>query len=363
MKDIDIAKFRLYNQKIAASTFTKPSEVVHWLGAMQAQDYASSLWAIGLRMQNATETMIEQAIAAKTIVRTWPMRGTLHFVAGEDIRWIFNLMKPRLDKLVESAIRYNRLQTDAATFVKSNAVIIKALEGGNQLTREELATALKQADVNSDEFRLSYLLQKAIVDGLICYGVRRGKQFTFVLLDEWVTTARKLEREEALAEFALRYFTSHGPATLLDYVWWSGLTMTEAKTGLELIKSQLEEIVSNDTVYWCSRQMPDPKTAESTAFLLPSFDEYLIAYRDRSMIVDPTYAKQVITKNGIFYPIMVKDGQIIGSWKRVVKKGKLIITPSLAENYKDAEISDFATAAEHYGQFMTLPVEMTSIHE
>jgi hypothetical protein len=189
MTNLDIAHQRLYNQYIALATFEKPGEVVQWLGAVQAQDYLGSLWAIGLRMNHATEADIEQAIADKTVVRTWFMRGTVHFVPGADIRWMLQLMAPRMRMISNNTLRYQRLELDDATLAKSFTVLVKALQGGKQLIRPELAATLEQAGIATGGLRLTCILHRAQSDGLICQGARRGKQFTFALLDEWVPPA------------------------------------------------------------------------------------------------------------------------------------------------------------------------------
>src|SRR6185312_8980444 len=179
------------------------------------QDYPGALWALGLRMRSTVEADIEQAMADGAIVRTHPMRGTWHFVAAADIRWLLTLMAP--GRIASNALWYRRLELDDATFVKSNTVFAKTLAGGKQLTRRELAAALEQMGISTQGLRMTFLLHRAELEGVIASGARRGKQFTFALLNELVPVSRTLERDEALAELAHRYFTSHGPATLQDF--------------------------------------------------------------------------------------------------------------------------------------------------
>src|SRR5713226_2242979 len=228
MTNLDIAHRRLHNQLITRPMFEKPDDVVKWLGAVQAQDYAGAKWALGLRMQGVTDDVIEQAFADGAIIRTHVMRPTWHFVAPADIRWMLALTAPRINAY------YNRkLELDDAVFRHSNAVLAKALQGGKQLTRSELASVLQLAGIAADNLlRSTYIIMRAELDGIVCSGARRGKQFTYALLDERVPQTRNLDRDEALAEFARRYFTSHGPATLQDFVWWSGLAAADAKAGL-----------------------------------------------------------------------------------------------------------------------------------
>src|SRR5262250_1125569 len=134
---MDIARLRLQNQRIAGATFEKPGDVVAWLGSVQAQDYLGALWAVGLRMRSAVEADIEQALANRTIIRTWPMRGTLHFVAAADIRWMLELLTPRVvANKAQHLLRQFGL--DEAAFARSKELFERALQGGKQLTREAM---------------------------------------------------------------------------------------------------------------------------------------------------------------------------------------------------------------------------------
>ncbi len=192
--------------------------------------------------------------------------------------------------------------------------------------------------------------------GLICFGAREGKQQTFVLLDEWAPNAKSIERDEALAELARRYFTSHGPATVQDFMWWSGLVATDALAGLEMVKPHLAQEVSDGQTYWLSSFMPTAKDASPTAYLLPAYDEYTVAYKDRSAVLNPLYAKRANSGNGSFSPTIVIDGQVVGTWKRTLKKGSVVITPSPFTLLKKAEKHAFTMAARQYGAFLELPV-------
>ena len=227
---MNIALSRLVNQGIACPTFAQPGAVVDWLGALQAQDYDGALWSIGLRMVSATKPSVEQALAERTIVRTWPMRGRLHFVAARDARWLLALLTPRV--IAQTAGRYRQLELNEAIFARSKEVFAKALQGGKQLTREALQQLLEQTGIATTGQRGYHILVRAAQDGLICFGVPRGKQQTFALLDEWVPPAPSLAGDAALAELTRRYFVSHGPATVQDLMRWAGLTAAEAKTGL-----------------------------------------------------------------------------------------------------------------------------------
>jgi hypothetical protein len=347
----DIAQSRLYQQQIASTKFKAPGQVVAWLGALQAQDFAGAKWSIGLRLPEATEAGIEQAIAAKTIVRTWPMRGTLHFVAAEDARWMLKLLTPRI--IAQTAGRHRQLELDEATFARSKELFAQALQGGQQLTRDEMQQLLEGANISTAGQRGYHILVRSAQDGLICFGVPSGKQQTFTLLDEWTPATKSLERDEALAELAKRYFMSHGPATIQDLAWWSGLTLTDARAGLEQVKSKLSQETVNGQTYWLSPDMPVIEADSPTAYLLPGFDEYMLGYTDRSAIVEAIHAQKIVPgKNGVFNPTIVIDGKVMGTWKRTVKKDTVTITLSPFASFSQAQNRAIGVAAEHYGRFV-----------
>jgi Winged helix DNA-binding domain len=320
---MDISSQRLHNQHLSTAPFEKPADVVRWLGAMQAQDYFGALWAVGLRMAQTTESVVEQAFASGDILRTHAMRPTWHFVAPEDIRWLLALTASRVHAV--NAYMYRKLELDPKIFLHSNAALAKALQGGRQLTRDELREVLGQAGIAATgEFRLGYLLMHAELEGLICSGSRRGKQFTYILLDERVPPAKTLTREEALIELTRRFFISHGPATLKDFAWWSGLTLPDAQQGIEEAKSELTHDVMGGQTYWFSASAPFVKKAKGTmVYLLPNYDEYTIGYREHAGVFDPSN-----TKNLIFSHALVMNGQVAGTWRRTLKKNAVIIETS-----------------------------------
>lgn len=351
MTHLNIAYQRLHNQLITQQSFEKADDVVRWLGAVQAQDYAAAKWALGLRMQDSTDEIIERAFAEGTILRTHVMRPTWHFVTPADIRWLLALTAPRV--IAASAYYYRALGLDDTVFSHSNAVLAKALQGGKQLTRAELVSVLRQAGIATDNLqRIGHIIMRAELDGIICSGARRGKQFTYALLEERVPQARILDRDEALAELARRYFTSHGPATLRDFVWWSGLTVADARTGLEMVTSQLMHEVIDGQTYWRSASMPAANDLSQTIYLLPNFDEYTVGYIDRSAIFDASDAGKFDTQGSVLNPTIVLNGLVVGTWKRTLKKDAVILTPSLFTSLNEAEMRALAESANRYGAFL-----------
>ena len=350
---LSVAHRRLRNQRIAGSTFDTPGEVVSWLGTVQAQDYLGALWAVGLRMRSAAEGDVERALAERTIVRTWPMRGTLHFVAAADVRWMLELMTPRV--VAASAARLQRdYELDDAVFARGRDVLVNALQGGRQLTRNAIYETLESARISASGQRGLHIVWRLAQEGLLCFGAREGKQPTFVLLDEWVPDARLLERDEALAELARRYFTGHGPATAQDFAWWSGLAATDAKAGLEMAKLHLIDEVIDGKTYWFSSSTPMANDASPHACLLPAYDEYTVAYKDRGAVLDPVHAKRPDSGSGIFHPTMILDGQVVGTWKRALEKRSVAITLRPFDPLKKTGRNAFAKAARRYGEFLGL---------
>jgi hypothetical protein len=260
------------------------------------------LWAIGLRTKGATEASVERALADRSIVRTWPLRGTLHFVAAEDVRWMLTHFAPR--KIAQAAPRFRQLALDDRTVARSARLFVKALEGGGRLTRPDMYALLERAGIATANSRGLHILWRCAHDGLICFGPREGKQQTFVLLDEWVPRGRILSRDEALAELAQRYFTSHAPATLKDFTWWSGLSAADARAAAATCSGQARGRAGGAA----------PRILSPRAVLLPPYDEYTVAYVDRSAALDP--AHRAVARNAIFSPTILLDGRIAGTWSR-----------------------------------------------
>lgn len=349
----DMAEARLCRQQIASPRFTTPGEVVSWLGAMQAQDYRSALWAIGLRLPGSTEADIEQAVTDKTIVRTWPMRGTLHFVAAEDVRWMLSLMTPRM--IASSAGRSQRLELDTLTYSRSFQVLTDVLQGGTPLARKDVLDRLEKAGISTAGQRGYHLLWRAAQERLICLGPVQGKQPTFVLLEDWLPPGKTFSREESLAEIARRYFTSHSPATLQDFLWWTGLTAADGRIALEMASPGLVQESIDGRVYWMSASLLEMPPS-SAAYLLPGFDEYLLGYKDRSAVLDLVHASKVVPGgSGIFMPTLVIGGRVVGTWKRTLQKKTIPITFSPFAPLTDAERLLAEAAAERYRDFLALP--------
>lgn len=354
MARINILDQRLYNQSISSPRFTKPEEIVRWMGAIQAQDYLGSLWAIGLRLKNVTEKKIERAIVNKKIVRSWPMRGTLHFVASEDLRWMLKLLTPRV--IQRSAGLYKQAGLDKNVLSKCRKVVSAALRDGKQLTRNEIYGVLDHSGISTNDQRGLHILGHLAQDALICFGPRKGKQQTFVLLDEWIPPSQMPDRDQAIEKLAVNYFNSHGPATVNDFAWWTGFTLTEAKNAVGMIKSQLAQEMINGVPYWMSHETKRYPSSQNF-FLLPNFDEYLVAYKDRSAAIDPKFSEKIkASGNGIFTSPVISGGRITGTWKRVFEKEGVAITVNLFAPQNKASKLAADIAIREFGKFIDMPV-------
>ena len=355
--NLDIALYRLHNQQLLQTDLTQPVDVVSWLGAVQSQDYAGAKWALGLRTNGLTDPDIDRAFADGSILRTHLLRPTWHFVTPADIRWMLALTGPRVHAV--NGTMYRQLEVDKATIRKSYRVIEKSLRGHNYLKREEIASELEKVGIQAAGPRLAYIVMSAELDGLICSGPRRGKQFTYALLEERVPKARDLKRDEALAELVKRYFQSHAPATLQDFCVWSGLTLADAKNGIEMVKSEFMSDAINGQTYWF-RETEPVKLKSPIAHLLPNYDEYFIGFKDRSAISQAVRESEIDQSDPAFLAhIIILDGQVIGGWKRTLKKDEALIEATLLTRISQDEKLAVHKAAELFGTFVQLPISLS----
>jgi hypothetical protein len=353
MKVREIGPQRLTNLHIASSRCRGPADVVRGLGAMQAQDYAGGLWAIGLRVPGATLADVEGAVARAEIVRSWPLRGTLHFVAADELGWMLDLLSARVQKA--AARRQEGLGLDPATFAKVETLLRKELARGAR-TRDSLRDAFTRAGISPEGGRLYHCLLHFALRQLICFATHEGKQPTFALFDAWLPKQKRLHGDEALGELATRYYTSHGPATQQDLMRWAGLTAAETKRGIANA-STLQELTIEGKRYWTARDQPPPDATTKQTFLLPGFDEYILGYADRSAILDPAHANQLVPgSNGVFRPTLVHAGRVLGTWKSDATRKSLRLT---ATDFTPATASQqraFTRAASAYATFLGKPL-------
>ncbi|MEO8846915.1 MAG: winged helix DNA-binding domain-containing protein, partial [Kofleriaceae bacterium] len=313
-----LSKLRLVAQRLVGSTLATPLEVARWMLAVQAQDLSAAKWALGMRAPGTTVADVDAALANGSIVRSWPMRGTLHLTPAEDLKWMLALATPRV--LAGAKQRQQALQLDAKTFSKARDVAHEVLAGKKQLTRSALLAAFNAAKLDAEPHRGYHILWYLAQTGSICLGPSEGKDQSYVLCDEWIAAPRELLREESLGELARRYFLSHGPATLKDLARWAKLTMPDARVALELAKPALAH---HDGYYF------DEHTViadDSSVLALPAFDELILGYEDRTCSLPARFSERVVPGgNGVFLSTIVVRGEVVGTWARTQKAKEVVV--------------------------------------
>lgn len=354
----NIGTARLTSQWVGQEKSKTAHEVVSWMGAMQAQDHAGALWAIALRTPNLTLADIEKEISDRKIVRTWPMRGTLHYVAAEDLRWMQALLTPRIVKTY--AVRRAQLGIDDTTLAKAETIIKESLKG-TSLTRGDLYQLFEDGGIDPTGQKGIHMIGYFAHMGLVCHGAHVGKQPTYALVDEWIGQTDPISREESLQQLAERYFKSHGPTTIKDFAGWGFMTMADAKLGLELAKDSLQQIEVDGAAYWCDKTTVQTPSNTPRTFLLPGFDEFILGYKDRSAVVDDGHMNRVLPGgNGVFLATIVINGRVVGLWKKTVKKSGVVITLEPFRHLTAKERKALEKPAARYGQFLDVPVTIAT---
>lgn len=348
-----IADLRLQNQRITRAGPGSAGKLVAWLGAVQAQEYAPARWALGLRLSPGwTDARIARSLDRGEILRTHVLRPTWHFVARADIRWMLELTAPGVHRRMST---YNRqLGLDPAVMTRATGIIERTLGDDGCLTRGELGERLERAALPGRSTHLAHIVMHAELEGVVCSGPRRGKQLTYMLLPGRAPDARTLPRDEALGELARRYFQSHGPATIRDFVWWSGLRTADAKRGLESIGARSHDL--DGLRYWTLGRMPAGKSRrKTTVLLLPIYDEYLVAYRDRLVVPHSLYAWSGGV--GIRHSLVI-GGQLAGTWRTVSGAGKTVIEVEPQRQLTTSERRALVQAVARYQRFLGTPVSV-----
>ncbi|GAB3045737.1 winged helix DNA-binding domain-containing protein [Parafrigoribacterium mesophilum] len=353
----ELLGLRLASQWIAptAAAGTGVADVVRHLLAMQAQDFGQGLWALGVRAPGTTREQVLAELARGSVVRSWPMRGTLHFVAPDDLRWMLQLTASRT--LASAATRQRQLDLDQDTLDRSADLARTELAGGGAATRAEFLAVLEDAGITTTGQRGYHIIWYLAQIGLICWGPPRRTGQAMVLLDEWAPPNEEVDNTEALRRFALGYFRGHGPATIKDFAWWSKLTMADARQGLAAARDELGAVHCGGGEYWMSASRPaaSKAPAKSGVHLLPGFDEFLLGYQDRSHALPFEHANRIVPGgNGIFYPVMVSHGRIIGTWHRARNTTAVDLSAEPFERLTAEEAAGFARAAADYAGFVGL---------
>lgn len=357
MTAIEISSRRLHNQQLTHQDFKTPAELVKWMGILQAQDYASAKWSIGLRLPGITDAEVENAIADKNIVRSWSLRGTLHFMSPDNLYHFNTIAGPRL--IAGMAGRHKQLGLDDATIAKGQKVLEKAMQG-KQLTRDELRLALQAKGIPNEGLQLNHIMLCAALNNKICLANRRNKEFTYTLQEEWIPKPTILKRNEVLVLMAKTYFQSHAPATVADFAWWAGITLADAKIGFEEIKDTLVSETIEGTIYWLPKALQQPTKANNLC-MLPSFDEYILGYKDRNLVLPQEHLHHIIgAGNGLFAPVVLVNGVAQGIWRRSFKKNTVTIEITTFTKFTAVTNKAIVKEAEKFAAFAGMELSIQS---
>ena len=353
-----MGRLRLASQGLLGAGLGSVPEAVRWMTASQAQNLQEALWAVGLRVPGAGLTDVRAALDSGSVVRSWPMRGTLHLVAPEDLHWMLGLTAERLTRSI--AGRHRELDITWADIEKCRDVALERLAGGGSLSRAELFGVFEAAGQPTTGQRGIHILGTLCRHGWLVQGPLAGNQQLLVAFDEWIPVSRTLERQEGIAEFALRYFRSHGPATLRDFAWWTQIPLTDVRPAFKEISGQLVELEFDDTSYWMSPEtasmLDDGVPGQRSVLLLPGFDEFLLGYQDRSLVLAPGHANKIVPGgNGVFRKTLVAGGEVVGTWAGPGKGRSAAVVPELFDAAKPLGAgarSAFTKAAKEYLAFL-----------
>ncbi len=361
MQSVEIAHWRMHNLGLTEARFQHPEDVVRWLGAVQSQDYGPAKWALGERVGTTTsDAALDAIFASGAILRTHVLRPTWHFVLRDDIRWMQELTAPRVHAF--NAYYYRQAELDEPTLLRATTLITEALRDGQQLPRKQIAALLERAGIVASGLRLGYILMHLELNGLICSGALGGKQHTYALLEDRAPAAKQLTRDEALAELTRRYFTSHGPATVKDFRWWSSLTLADIAQGLALNRAHLDHATHDGITYWFAADSAAPPAVPSpTVHLLQAYDEYFVGYTESKYVLDASgTARASVGDRSIFNHVLILDSQVAGCWKRTLTRDTVSIEAKLYRPLSSAQHEALHAAASAHAAFLGLTARVVT---
>jgi hypothetical protein len=365
-----IARWRMRNVGLSGPRASGYTEVIRRLGAVQAQDYGPAKWSLGQRTVGVSDSLLDEAFSAGAILRTHVLRPTWHFVLPEDLLWLLEITAARVHAL--NRYYYRQQGLDEALQKRCSRLIAAALKGENYLTKTEIRLLLEEAGIESAGLRLGYIMIHAELERLVCSGPLRGKQQTYALVEERVAdVATHRTRDESLAELTWRYFSSHGPATIKDFRWWSSLTTTDISRGLYFVGDRLMSEVFDGETYWFAD--PEHETGRNTAnpprdqkhsptvHLVQAYDEYIVGYTRSKYLLDLSGAgRSRSPTRAIFNHVILLDSQVAGYWKRTIKKGVVRIEAVLDASFNDAQGQALLAAAERHAALLGVSAELSS---
>ena len=359
MLDDHVRAERMRNLLLANPGPLAPAEIVEWLGALQAQDLASAMWSLGVRSPGSTEAGITSAFEEGRILRTWPMRGTIHVIPSDDAAWMLEVTGSRA--LDSAARRREQLGLSLADIERAASVLEDGLVGGRLLTRSAALAAVNEAGIDTSGQRGYYLLWHAAHLGVICIGPQRGSEQTFALLREWAPTPRTLTRTEGLVELAFRYFRSHGPTTVRDFAGWTGLTLTESRAAVAGNDGRLVAVGTGPEALWTGMPAGEPaRGAVRRVLALPGFDELILGYKDRRLHVpDGMFDRVVPGGNGMFRSTIVVDGVVAATWRRTLRAGRVEIVVEPFSKMPERTVRAATSALEEYADYLGRDASVT----
>lgn len=357
MEQEELIKLRLQQHNLSRESNLTPEQVVSSLGAVQAQDYPSSLWAMGIRAKSGTLIGdVVNDIEEARIVRSWLNRGTIHFSHSIDVKWLLDLFRPGLLKVGKA--RDSHLGLTEKQVLDVEDLFRKLLSDKNILTRSTIYEALNKSGLAETNGNMGYhLLYRAAWDGIICFGPQVGREQTFTLLENWISSSQEVSDAEALSNLTIRYFSGHGPSTLKDFAWWSGLKISQCRTAINAVSDSLEKVEVDSVEYYILKGT-ELKDVTAAAHLLPAFDEYLVGYSDRSLVLDGLPKENIVQKNGTFRPVILVDGIVAGNWSSKERKGEILISADFYRKVDSHTVDLLKEASTEYGDFMGKEVEL-----
>jgi hypothetical protein len=359
MDPLSAVRQRLVTQRLAGEQSKTVADAVRWLGAVQAQEFAEAKWSLAERTRGCDDVQVEEAFARGDFVRIHVLRPTWHFVARQDVRWLLRLSRPRVHGL--NRYWYRKFDLDGSLLSRAHDVLARTLGDGQPRSRRALAERLAAAGIDADGLRLGYLLMHAELEGLICSGPRSGRQHTYALLEQRAPAAEldDLSGEPAIDQLVLRFFRSHGPATIHDFTNWSSLTVSDTRTALERLAAELSRDDDASGTAWYSSTSPTSQPARERlagAFLIPMYDETIVAYRSLRVVL----ARQP-PRPGMLDRAIVIDGRTVGSWKRTVTARQAVIEATLFAHLAAKDVQALERTVERFGRFLGLKASLKRI--
>ena len=306
---------RLLSQQLISPQFTKPEDVVAHMGAMQAQDYRMVRWAVAMRTKHPSFKAFRKTFDEGKIIRLHLLRGTWQLIAAEDYWWMLKLFAPKAKATLNGWMRANKILIDEKEEHAIREILVEKVMESGSMTKKDFNVALQERGIEMDDHRLRYHLMLAEYSGTLCSGNLTSKETSYSLVEKKIKNRPPLmERDEMLMLLAKKYFQSHAPATFEDYIWWSGLSAAECRTGMELLGNELRKEKWKGYDFYLLDGCRIKGFRKGKALLLPPYDEYLIGYKTRELALTPHHVQHAHTNNGIFFPVIAENGIICGNW-------------------------------------------------